>query len=409
MRSKTMRCVTVLWALLAVLAACGDGGSSDKSTTEGNTMAFSLDGGVYPVRLGNFQRNSYIPLNIEPQGRLAWAKAYEDVEEGLTLAPHTVLIREDHIGVVSTEEYLDFRPDGTLRHFEPIGEMTPVVLGRRALAFFDQSRTMIFTDHEYNPLRDEGILPGLDEDGFALLFRPGLDDVLGVVQFTGGPERKPPKWFAYRYFLEDEDYAWEREVDGTIDQALMTADGKSVVLIYEGRVEVLDADTGGSKATFTTGFGEGVLASLTPGSDLVLLGEVEREDEVGLQLAVWTLDGEQVWSFAPLELPDEPQPPACGADGRVYLVDIPHLKCIINGEVAWSHLLVSDMPTWVTVTENNRALVLDGALLSFFAADGEKLWELLLTEEEDEFDAPPAVDHHGRVYVAGNDQLYCVE
>ena len=74
MRSKTMRCVTVLWALLAVLAACGDGGSSDNSTTEGNTMAFSLDGGVYPVRLGNFQRNSYVPLNIEPQGRLAWAR-----------------------------------------------------------------------------------------------------------------------------------------------------------------------------------------------------------------------------------------------------------------------------------------------------------------------------------------------
>jgi outer membrane protein assembly factor BamB len=371
-------------------------------------MAFELKGVAYPVRFANFQRNSRVLAKVKPEWNLSWKKEYAAIDEEFLLIPHSVLIRDNRVGVISTSEILIFDEKGEFKHFEGIGENTPVVFGRKAVAFIGPSYILNYFDYDWHAVRDEGIVPNVEEWGVSLLFKPSLEEILGVAQFTGGPQREPEHYYAYRYSLVDEDFPWDIDEEGSLAQAFLSNDGKKLILIQEENILIIDADNGKTLKKSEMEPGIILTASLDPADNLIVLFEGE-EDEGGIELRAYSLSGEKLWSLPTLE-PQEEQPPACGGDGRIYVVDARHLKCIINGEVAWARLLKSDDQTWVTITEDNHALALNGPFLCLYDPAGEKIFERLVTKDEEEsFDAPVSIDDEGRIFVAGNNCLYCFQ
>jgi outer membrane protein assembly factor BamB len=408
-RRFPLRVARIAAGIIALAFCTCNGQGPEKSNKQEDTlMALEITGVAYPVRFADFQRNSFVPIELKPKWQPVWSRAYEKIDEELILAPYAVLIGGGYIGVVSESELLLFTSDGDFVKLISRGLQTPVVFGRRAMAYIDPSLIINYEGYDGSVIRDDGTVPELGEWAQSILFKPGLGEMLGVIQFTGGPRRKPVKFFAWRFNLEDEGFAWDHEYDGTVRQAVLSADNKKLVLISGALVDVLSAESGETISQFELDSANVVTASLSGSDNLVMLCEGAGENAQGYMLRSYSLSGEKQWE-AMLAAPQDIQPPACGSDGRVYIVDSMQLVCVQNGERSWSAPLKSAEPTWLTVTKDNSVIAVNGALLCYFSPTGEKKFERLITDRAETFEAPAAVDGAGRIYVASNENLYCFE
>jgi hypothetical protein len=371
-------------------------------------MALEITGVAYPVRFANYQRNSLVSVEVKPKWQPVWSRAFHKIDEELMLSPYSVLVGGGYVGVVSEEELLFFTGDGDFSRMVARGTQTPVVFGRRALAYLDPSLIVNYEGYDGNVIRDNGTVPELVQWAYALLFKPSLEEMLGVVQFTGGPQRKPMKYYAWRFNLEDEGFAWSQEYDGVASQALLSADNKRVVLLAGSVVEVMSAESGETIGTFELEGAQTVTASLDNSGNLAVLCEGVGEGNEGYRLRSYALSGEMRWEVM-LGDPQDIQPPACGSDGRVYVIDSLQVVCVQDGAKSWSTPLKSNELTWLTVTKDNHVIAVNGQLLCFFSPTGEKLFERLITDGAETFEAPAAVSPSGRIYVASNESLYCFE
>ena len=120
------------------------------------------------------------------------------------------------------------------------------------------------------------------------------------------------------------------------------------------------------------------------------------------------LNGEQKSSY-PLHQPAFHQPPVCGNDRQIYIVDAMRVKCLVEGEMIWSFSLRSEQPAWLTTTAENKLICLNGGFLSVFDNKGELIFDTVLGKDGETFDAPVALDLNGRLYVAGGQNLYCID
>jgi hypothetical protein len=321
----------VVGIIVLAFCTCNGQGPEKKSNEEDTTMALEITGVSYPVRFANFQRNSYVPVQVKPKWHPLWSKAYASIDEELILTPYSVLAGSGYIGVVSESELLFFTGDGDYTRLVSRGPLTPVVFGRRAIAFIDPSLIVNYQGYEGNVIRDHGTVPELGQWAHALLFKPSLAEMLGVVQFTGGPRRKPMKYYAWRFNLEEEGFAWDHEYDGAARQALLTADNKRLALLSGTQVEILSAESGDIITQFDLNSDNAITASIDGANNLIVLCAGTGEDSPGYRLRSYSLSGEKQWE-AVLAAPQDTQPPACGSDGRVYVVDSMQLVCVQNGE-----------------------------------------------------------------------------
>ena len=118
--------------------------------------------------------------------------------------------------------------------------------------------------------------------------------------------------------------------------------------------------------------------------------------------------GRTVWTFA-LTAWKGNQPPVCGTDGRVYVADEGWLKCIKDGAPEWLAEFEPAGNFWLTSTADGRVIALANKHLMLFGDDGSVMFDVEITGEAEEFYAPPAIDRAGRIFVAGNKNLYCFE
>jgi hypothetical protein len=115
-----------------------------------------------------------------------------------------------------------------------------------------------------------------------------------------------------------------------------------------------------------------------------------------------------VWSYQ-LAAPKLNQPPVCGTDGKVYIVDDGWLKCLQTGEPLWMAALELGPLVWLTSTGNDKVVALTGNRLSLISADGGLQFSVEVTDKGDTFNVPVAIDKLGRLIVAGSKSLYCFE
>ena len=406
------RVVLLLFVFLAVCFSICNGfdmtfGKITGDTKERDAM-FMLDSVEYPIKNANIQRNSHLSLTTGAKGVLVWSKEYRDADAYITLAPGTVLIKGDTIGVVSPDNLLFYATDGSFRYMLPIGYNTPVVFGRGAIAYIGHSYLLNYQEYSKKLILEGGEFPTLQQWAYVIVFKPGKEDFLAAVQFTGGPQRKPPRYNVYRKEIEKSRLRTAYTGNGTIQHAMLTNDHRRFVLSQGGRVNVLETVDMKVESHFDLGYSDIQSASLDPAGNLVFIGRGAKNKGERPYLSAVSLDGKLLWEY-PLQNPQVQQPPACGGAGQVYVVDAGSLKSISNGRLAWSRPVKGTDKAWLTITKDDAAIMVQAESLTMIDAAGVVKFSVHVSGDEERFDAPPAVDAKGRIYVAGNRKLYCFE
>jgi hypothetical protein len=203
---------------------------------------------------------------------------------------------------------------------------------------------------------------------------------------------------------------WTLNEKGTIEHALLSPDGETVIVGRGGEIVKLNSNDGSQAGTFMSGLTPLATMSLSPEGNLVMVGTriIEEADETREQPTLKVLDGEgkTLWS-TDLTSPAVNQPPACGGDGRVFVVDSKMLTCFIAGDKQWEYELTYGQAPWITVTSDDQVVCLDINELTLLGSAGEEIFSVIITEEAENFHLPVAVNGAGQLLVAGEKKLYC--
>jgi len=382
--------------------------SSDGVKPKEQTMTFSLKNAGYPVEFANYQRNSYVPVEAKREWKGAWSKRFAEIDPEMPISPRAVLATDSVVAAKTASELFVFATSGKFQFFEATNNPSPVVLGAGAMAYFNANAGLVYQDYNRKKLKPEEPVPGFDQWAYALLIRPTMDEVLGVVQNAGIRGQSGKKHYIYRFVRGALAKKWSYQFDGIVNHALLTADEKTLVTVTGEEIALYDAESGKSDRGFKTGLPEPLAASLDLAGGLVVIGKIEDTAAAKKILKAFSPAGEELWSID-LVNPALVQPPACGEGGTVYVVDNGCLQCIADGAIKWTTPPIFGAGTCVTVTKGNHLLVLDGALLCLFDPAGEKIFKSMVSMEGEAFGVPPAVDAHGRIYVLSEKSLYCLE
>ncbi len=404
---KKIKLPLMLCLIFLLFQSCGRGAGGINKTKE-NKMAFEIKNIEYPVMFGNLQRNSLVPVSMKSKWSPVWVKNYLEINDDYAFTPYCLIVKDNNIGVRYDSEMLIFDTGGNLKYQMPLSGSGSVIFGDTALAYFLPSNQLVFQDYEFNKIGEAGIIPKLDEWGDELLMRPTLDDVLAVVQYSGGPMREPKKYYAYKYNRPDGYRIWFQEFEGVVNIALLSNDEKKLLLIQQNEVIVIDATSGDKINSFKPEIDLALSASLDLNDNLIIHAKKNVDEKPQILLMACSLDGKELWSL-PMNEPNELQPPACDKSSRIFIIDGLQLLCIKDGEIDWTAILKPAERNYLTITADNHAVVINGSLLALFAPDGEKLFERLITKTDDQFYAPPALDKEGHIFVAGKKALYCFE
>jgi outer membrane protein assembly factor BamB len=393
--------------ILVIFISCHAGSKTGVETKE-EAMTFNVRNCTYPVEFANYQRNSYVPIDVRRQWDIAWSKRFNEIDPELLISPRAVLVGDTIVAVKTASELFVYDASGRFKFMEGIGNPTPVVLGSGGMAYFNGTGGLVYQDYDRKKLRAEEPVPGFDQWAYALLIRPTTDEVLGVVQNAGIRGQKEKRYYIYRFVRGNLTRKWSYEFPGIINHALLTSDEKTLVCVVGDGVTLYDADNGKSGFTFKTGLANPLAASLNPNGELVVVGTAEDAQEARKYCRAFSLAGKELWSIALIN-PMLAQPPVSGEEGGVFLVDNMRLEYIRDGEIKWSTPPMFGDRTCMTVTRGNYALVLDGGVLYLYDPAGELIFKSLISKEGDTFGIPPAVDHQGKIYVLSDKYLYCLE
>ncbi len=371
-------------------------------------MTFSLKSAGYPVEYANYQRNSYVPVEAKREWKAAWSKRFAEIDPQMPISPRAVLATDSVVAAKTASELFVFTTSGKFQFFEATNNPSPVVLGAGAMAYFNANAGLVYQDYNRKKLRPEEPVPGFDQWAYALLIRPALDEVLGVVQNAGIRGQSGKKHYIYRFVRGTLAKKWSYQFDGIVNHALLTADEKTLVTVTGEEVTLYDTESGKSDRGFKTGLVNPLAASLDLAGGLVVIGKAGDTPAAKKILKAFSPAGEELWSITLIN-PTLVQPPVCGEEGTVYIIDNGCLQCIAGGKVKWTTPPILGERACMTVTKGNCPLVLDGALLCLFDSTGGKIFKSMVSMEGEAFGIPPAVDASGRIYVLSEKSLYCLE
>jgi len=371
---------------------------------------FSLEGSAYPVEYANYQLNSHITVDCRAKGNILWTKEYSRENEGFMLIPRYVLIKGDNIGVVSNENLLVYKPDGSFRYMLPIGDNTPVVFGKEAMAYLVPANLLNYQDYSGKLILETGEFPSLEKWAHVVFFKPEKKEFIAAVHFTGGPRpmRQPETFDVYRKKIEKSLVKWRYDGDGPLDGAMVTTDNQKLVIIRKSTVSILDIVNITVGSGFDLKFEEIKTASLDTDNNLVFIGRGAKNKGIRPFLTKVSLTGKMLWEYE-LRNPQTQQPLVSGSNGQVYVVDGKHLKNIDKGSLRWNLELKSKEQAWMTVTKDDSVILLQDNHLSLISEAGKMIFSSKITNDEECFDAPPSVDSQGRIYIASDKKLYCFE
>jgi outer membrane protein assembly factor BamB len=393
--------------LLLLGAGCNNAEprAEQNAVAEGSIM-LETDGIEYPLRFANAQKNSHVPVSTNAAGKLLWSKPY--VLPRVTVTPLDAFISKEAIGVKSSDDLLVYGLTGEFRFSVPIGNNSPVMFGNGAFAYLKPSYLLEYRDYTGKLLLELRDIPAFEKYTTGLLFCPTRDDLLAAVQFEGGPQELPKRYDVYRYPIEGSRRIWSYDGDGQIDYAFLTTDRQTVVVVKNREVSVMNAADGKPQTPFLLEMEDIKTMSLSLENNLVVVGSKTVDGAAVQAVDIVSLPGRLVWSYQ-LAAPKLNQPPVCGTDGKVYIVDDGWLKCLQTGEPLWMAALELGPLVWLTSTGNDKVVALTGNRLSLISADGGLQFSVEVTEKGDTFNVPVAIDKLGRLIVAGNKSLYCFE
>jgi hypothetical protein len=285
----------------------------------------------------------------------------------------------------------------------------PAIFGESAIAFVLPSRLMNYQDYEQKMLSEALPIPGYQDWTSLKLLIPRWDEILAAVSFGGGPQRRPRWSFIALREVGESLSKWSILGDGFIDHVLASKDEKNLFVLQDETVKVINTLDGNELTHFVMKLQRGETASLDHADNLVVVGKDVGEDaQTGYMLKTYSKEG-KLLNQSPLSKPHTNQPPACGTNGHIFLVDGDQVKCIQNGCELWEYPLAGVEDSWITVTKDNAVLVVNSGILHFIDSKGGLIFKKILTLDKESFTAPASVGENGNIYVASDKHLYCLK
>jgi hypothetical protein len=358
---------------------------------------------AYPVQFGNYQRNSFVIISTQAKGEKAWVRDYLKFNAGVIQLPQAVLINKSTVGVMTSTQLLVFDAQGSPRY----NLSGPAIFGESAIAYVLPSRLMNYQDYEQKLLSEALPIPGYHDWTSLKLLIPRWDEILAAVQFGGGPQRRPRSFFIALREVGKSMPKWSISGDGIVDHVLASKDEKNLFVLQGGTVKVINALDGSELSHFAMQLMKGEAASLDHSDNLVVVGkDVGKDARNGYMLKIFSKEG-KLLNQSPLSKPHTNQPPACGTNGQIFLVDENKVKCIQNGSELWEYPLVGVEDSWITVTQDNSVFVVNSGVLHFIDSKGRSIFKEIITLDKESFTAPAAVGENGNIFVASDEHLYC--
>lgn len=224
------------------------------------------------------------------------------------------------------------------------------------------------------------------------------------------PDTGPDRYYLILMGTEDyDDWSYLQEFEGNVLPGVVMSGGKRIVVLEVGGVvRTIDGDTGSILHTWTLEGLEFHAASLTADDELIVT--YLREDSTlavaafGLSTSSESDTLKPLWEtdFGRGTLSSVVQPPALGNDGRVYVIVSSQVACIEHGRINWRVPAgESQYYQYVTVLNDNSALVAAGGMLTHVSADGERVF-LVQFPIGEMVTTPAVIDASGKIYVGTN-------
>ena len=411
--NRTMRTWVLVSILLVTLlgGACNRAESDMDENIKEECDMLDIKSVPYATEFANYQKNSRVPVATGAGGSILWARQYTPTDICPVPVPSALYVGGGHIGIRMTGELAFYDLNGEFKRSVTTGLGIPVVFGSSAVAYTRPSFLLEYSNYAGKLELELKSFPGLQDWTELLLFCPTSEEVLAAFQFTGGPGHSPREYTVYRLPMETVLPEWTLNEKGTIEHALLSPDGE---VIYVGRgAEILRlrSDDGTQQGNFSSGLTPLAAMSVSPEGNLVMIGTqvIEEDDQTREQPILQVMDGEgkPLWS-ADLTSPRVNQPPACGGDGRVFVIDSMMLTCFAAGEKQWEYELTYAQEPWLTVTADDQVICLDNNEVTLLGAGGEEIFSVIITEEPEAFHLPVALNGAGQLLIAGDKKLYCL-
>jgi hypothetical protein len=370
---------------------------------------FQTDQVEYPVKDANYQRNSFIAPVSRAVGKLKWKKAYVEIDKLMRLLVHSLLHYRDVLGIVSNNDLLIFDIDGNFKYKIPIALHTPVILGSNAFASLNPAHLMEYRNYNGKKILEHKDIH-LDDCAILELLLPTDKTITAAIQSNGGPERLPPEFTLFQEPIEKQYPTWDMKRDKRNVGPVVVTKSNSTILVNERtHCSVVDMKSGVTSTFKVSAVQDIISMSLNLDNDLVIFGTVEKDGQLQTMVVVSDLKGLVHWSY-PLDSLKIFQPPVCGPNGRVYVVDGSELLCIEKGILMWRHHVATGYKVQMTVTSDNQVICINSLFLTCFDKFGKVVFnEILGLDPSQEFDAPPCIDNRGRIYCSSSEFLFCYE
>jgi outer membrane protein assembly factor BamB len=365
---------------------------------------------LYYSAFANHQHNSFCPSDHISDGTLIWSKSYTEIMKTKEpLNAHLLLGSTEHL-LIKGDWFLSICDyNGILLNEIEIGRNSSLYsayLSNSEFQFFYGSELFNRIKHTGERVVNNEFITGRGDWTKVLLYAIINNDIIIANQFTGGPGRKPPEFFCCRQPFREFNWKWEYAGKGRLRAALLTNNENSLILVFDTKVVVIDCETGEITKDLPTEIKTVFSASIDFHDNILIIGRKSDKGQLHCALYCFNLSGNKMWEIL-LDNPHTNQPPICGNNGAVFVVDEQRLLRINNGVCLAVFNFPSKYP-FVTTSQNNTVIVLDSFQLFAFDFDFNLLYNRVLLSPGESFECAPIISPAGMLFVAGDEKLYCL-
>ncbi len=206
---------------------------------------------------------------------------------------------------------------------------------------------------------------------------------------------------------------WSKEFVGENLQSLIMEDTKQVIAFYyddpySNSISIYDLNSGKEQNKIKTEKASILNASLNFNNQLNLILQTSENEYI---LRNYSLDGKINWEyFLPINSAEYVnQPPAVNKLNQVYCLINSTVYLIDNGRLLGS-VNIPNAPyfRFLTVTGDNKFLVVSSYILSYYDSNGNLIFNYLL-EQDDSITTPPVIDENGLIYFGSTKGIYSIK
>lgn len=369
---------------------------------------------IYVQVFANSCNNSSMDKTTNASGKIAWKKSIftkdtEPEEIGYLLSAG------DKIFVASSRNITAFDLSGKWLWMRKRYPLTPVSIRFDKIYFIspDQKSRMNAIDYNNKIVLEDFWIPELVDQSYLTLFEPVEKGLIAQVQYRPDPDEGEMGFVVYRIHSDGMGVEWQKNFDKQrsklipivlMDKNLLITSDMSSVFEYS----LINTQSDPPPiAVFPLPLSENIKwVSADNNANLFWLG-----NEEGITKLVKTdLTGKEVWNWnsEPADFESQAIPifPVIAGQINKYILTSKKFFAIKDGQTYWEVKSTESDFIFATALNDDSILLVKDRLLLFISAEGKEIFHV---DFDEKIVTAPVVDENGRIFVAGCENLYCIE